>query len=146
MIGGQNVLVFYKGFFWAFLPNSVIDVRWKKAYSFYTTLLLIWEPKVRSVLHCRLPSNQKGVDSIMSVEVKRKKGESFDALLRRFQRRYQQSGRGLQTKKIRFHKADPNRNKSRESALRRQTKKEQYEYQLKTGQLKEEPKRHARRH
>jgi ribosomal protein S21 len=81
----------------------------------------------------------------LSVEVKRKKGESFDALLRRFQRRYQQSGRSLQSKKIRFHKSDPNRNKSRESALRRQVKKVQYEYQLKTGQLKEEPKRKSYR-
>ncbi|MFA5129708.1 MAG: hypothetical protein WC477_02170 [Patescibacteria group bacterium] len=62
-------------------------------------------------------------------------------MLRRFQRRFQQSGRGIQTKKIRFHASEPNRNKARSSALRRQTKKVQYEYLLKTGQLKEEPKR-----
>lgn len=62
-------------------------------------------------------------------------------MLRRFQRRFQQSGRGLQSKKVRFHKAEPNRNKERHSALRRQTKKVQYEYLLKTGQMKEDPKR-----
>jgi hypothetical protein len=61
--------------------------------------------------------------------------------MRRFQRRYQQSGRKLQSKKVRFHKDEPNRNRVRASALRRQSKKEQYEYLLKTGQLKEEPKK-----
>ncbi|MBD3251004.1 hypothetical protein GF380_00795 [Candidatus Uhrbacteria bacterium] len=75
----------------------------------------------------------------------RKKGESFDALIRRFQRRYQQSGRGLQSKKIRFRTDEPNRNKQRSSALRRQSKKEEYEYLAKTGQLKEDPKRKYRR-
>jgi hypothetical protein len=65
--------------------------------------------------------------------------------MRRFQRRYQQSGRGRQSRKIRFKMDEPNRNKSRESALRRQTKKEQFEYLLKTGQLKEEPKKKYRR-
>jgi ribosomal protein S21 len=79
--------------------------------------------------------------SHLSVEVNRKKGENFDALIRRFQRRYQQSGRGLQSRKIRFRTAEPNRNKSRASALRRQSKKEQFEYLMKTGQLKEEPKK-----
>lgn len=77
----------------------------------------------------------------MSVEVKRKKGESFDAMLRRFQRRFQQSGRGLQSKKIRFHTSEPNRNKDRKTALRRTEKKVEYEYLLKTGQLKEDPKK-----
>jgi ribosomal protein S21 len=81
----------------------------------------------------------------MSVEVKRKKGESFDAMLRRFQRRFQQSGRGLQSKKIRFHTSEPNRNKTRRSALRRTEKKSEYEYLLKTGQLKEDPKKNRGR-
>lgn len=65
--------------------------------------------------------------------------------MRRFQRRYQQSGRGIQSRKIRFRVDEPNRNKGRESALRRQSKKEQFEYLMKTGQLKEEPKRKFRR-
>jgi ribosomal protein S21 len=83
--------------------------------------------------------------SHLSVEVKRKKGENFDSFLRRFQRRFQQSGRGLQAKKIRFLKDEPNRNKRRASALRRNVKRAEYEYLLKTGQLKEEPKRKGRR-
>jgi len=79
------------------------------------------------------------------VDVKKKKGETFDSLLRRFQRRYQQSGRGIQTKKNRFHAGDPNRNQRRASALRREEKRMEYEYLTKTGQLKEEPKRKFRR-
>lgn len=77
-------------------------------------------------------------------EVKKKKGETFDALLRRFQRRYQQSGRGVQTKRIRFHASDPSRNKRRASALFREAKRKEYEYLVKTGQY-EEPKKKFRR-
>jgi len=73
-------------------------------------------------------------------EVKRKKGETFDALLRRFQRRVQSSGKILQAKKVRFLKKQGSRNKRRESALFRVEKRSQYEYQLKTGQLKDEPR------
>ena len=79
------------------------------------------------------------------VDVKRKKGETFDALLRRFQRRHQQSGRGLQIKKVRFHVSSPSRNKTRAGALRREEKRQEYEYLYKTGQLKEEPKKKGRR-
>ena len=75
------------------------------------------------------------------LEVKRKKGETFDALLRRFQRRMQSSGKVLQAKKIRFHKKDPNLNRRRDSALRREEKRENYEYLAKTGQLKEDPRK-----
>ncbi len=73
------------------------------------------------------------------VEVKRKRGETFDALLRRFQRRFQQSGKHFEMKHRRFHDSGKNRNQQRVSALRREQKKSQYEYQMKTGQLKDEP-------
>lgn len=75
------------------------------------------------------------------VEVKRKRGETFDALLRRFQRRFQQSGKHLETKRRRYHDGGKNRNQQRASALRREQKRTQYEYLTKTGQLKEEPKK-----
>ncbi len=74
-------------------------------------------------------------------EVKRKKGETFDALLRRFQRRVQSSGKILQAKKVRFLNKHQSRNKVRESALFRVEKSAEYDYKLKTGQLKEEPKK-----
>lgn len=71
-------------------------------------------------------------------EVKRKKGETFESLLRRFNRRLLQSGRILQAKKIRFHAKKQNKNKLRESALRRNTIREEREYMIKTGKLREE--------
>ncbi len=79
------------------------------------------------------------------VEVKRKKGETFDALLRRFQRRFQQSGKSLEMRKRRFYAENRNKNQRRKSALRRETMKSQYAYLTKTGQLKEEPKKINRR-
>lgn len=79
-------------------------------------------------------------------EVKRRKSETFDSLLRRFQRRIQSSGKILQAKKVRFLKKDGSRNKRRESALYRNTKRAEYEYLLKTGQLKEETQPRRRSH
>jgi ribosomal protein S21 len=78
-------------------------------------------------------------------DVKRKKGETFDAMLRRFQRRFTESGKQIETKKRRFLSKKQNLNQRRASALRRVTKGEQYAYLAKTGQLKEEPKRSPRR-
>ncbi len=78
------------------------------------------------------------------VEVKRKKGETFDALLRRFQRRMQQSGVSLDVRRKRFHTRAANKNRTREGALRREVKRNEYEYLSKTGQLKEEPRKHHR--
>ncbi|MBM3205088.1 30S ribosomal protein S21 [Candidatus Uhrbacteria bacterium] len=79
------------------------------------------------------------------VEVKRKKNETVDALLRRFQRRFQQSGKNLEMRKRRFHDAGKNKNQRRGSALRREEMKAQYAYLTKTGQLKEESKKSYRR-
>lgn len=72
------------------------------------------------------------------VEVKRKKGESFEALLRRFSKRMQQSGRMLQAKKIRFYETPKNKNAQRDAALRRLYLGAKREYLLKTGKLKED--------
>lgn len=79
------------------------------------------------------------------VEVKRKKSESFESLLRRFSRRLQQSGRALEARKIRFHTDKPNKNKQRASALRRMQIREKREYLLRIGQLKDEPRKISRR-
>lgn len=87
---------------------------------------------------------QKGA-VIYLVEVKRKKGETFDALLRRFQGRFRDSGMSQEAKHRRFHDSGKNKNQRRDSALRREQKRETYEYLSKTGQLKEEPKRGPRR-
>ena len=81
------------------------------------------------------------------VEVKRKKGETFDGLLKRFQGRFRQSGLGQEVRREgrRFFSAGKNKTKRRESALRRVQKGQAYAYLAKTGQLKEEPKKTYRR-
>lgn len=71
-------------------------------------------------------------------EVRRRKGESFESLLRRFSRRTQQSGRILQAKKIRFFKAPKSKLEIRESALHKDKMRKKREYLIKTGELKEE--------
>ena len=57
------------------------------------------------------------------VEVKKKKNETFDALLRR------------------FHDGGQNETQRHDSALRRVNKGAEYAYLTKTGQLKEDPKK-----
>jgi ribosomal protein S21 len=75
------------------------------------------------------------------LEVKRKKGETFDAMLRRFQRRFQDSGRNLEIRKRRFHARASSKTKRQDSALRRLQKGSEYTYLAKIGMLKEEPKK-----
>lgn len=79
------------------------------------------------------------------VEVKRKKNESFDSLMRRFSRRFHSSGKQIETKRRRFLEPSENKNKRRESALRRVQKGEEYDYLLKTGQVKEDKRGRFRR-
>ncbi|MFH0928571.1 MAG: 30S ribosomal protein S21 [bacterium] len=79
-------------------------------------------------------------------DVKRKKSESFESLLRRFNRRMQESGRVLQVRKTRFYAEKPNKTQTRSSAIRRKDMREKREYMLKTGKLKEEEMRGERRY
>ena len=78
-------------------------------------------------------------------EVKRKKGESFEALVRRFSRKVQQSGRLLQSRKIRYHTKDKNKTASRAAAARRSEITAKREYLKKIGKLIEEPTRTFKR-
>lgn len=81
-------------------------------------------------------------------EVKRRKGESFESLLRRFSRKVQMSGKMLQVKKIRYKNPAKSKNHAREAALRREYLRARKEFLLKSGQAKEEdfkPKRKQRR-
>ncbi|MBM5789888.1 30S ribosomal protein S21 [Candidatus Parcubacteria bacterium] len=95
------------------------------------------------------PVRQKCADfvgpELSVVDVKRKKGESFESFLRRFGRRLQQSGNQLEARKIRFYKEKPNKNKMRESALRRKLMGEKREYLLRIGQVVDEPRKPRRR-
>ena len=53
------------------------------------------------------------------IEVKKKEGESFDSLLKRFSRKVQQSGILYRARKIRYYERKKSRNLRRRSALRR---------------------------
>ncbi|HCC23487.1 TPA: hypothetical protein DF272_04930 [Candidatus Falkowbacteria bacterium] len=79
------------------------------------------------------------------VEVKRKKGETFESFVRRFNKRLIQSGKILQFKKIRYHSKDKSRNMTKESRLYSMKMKERLEYLKKSGRLKEDEKKKFKR-
>lgn len=72
------------------------------------------------------------------VEVRRRRGETFEGMVRRFTRRLQLSGRIKQAKKIRFHKGKKNKTELKKSALRRIELQRHYDKLKKLGQLPEE--------
>lgn len=74
----------------------------------------------------------------MSVQVQRKRGESFEAMVRRYNRRLQLSGKILEAKKGRFYQGKRNKNETKASALRRLELQKQYEKLRKQGKLPEE--------
>lgn len=74
----------------------------------------------------------------MGQEVKRKQGETFESLLRRFSKKVLGSGKLIQAKKVRFYTRPKSRNLRRESALWREKTKAKREYLKRIGKLKEE--------
>lgn len=77
-------------------------------------------------------------------EIKRKKNESFEAYMRRVKKRWQQSGKVLQVKKIQFFEREKNKNMRKKSALHRLAVAEKMEYLRKIGRLPEETKQFGR--
>ncbi|PIR95035.1 hypothetical protein COT95_00900 [Candidatus Falkowbacteria bacterium CG10_big_fil_rev_8_21_14_0_10_37_6] len=75
------------------------------------------------------------------VDVKRKKGESFEAMYRRFSKRMQQSGKVLEAKDKQFVKPKKNRTSKKKSALVSLKLRSKKEWLRKTGKLEEEPRR-----
>jgi ribosomal protein S21 len=71
------------------------------------------------------------------LEVKKKDGESFESLLRRFTRKTIQSGKILQAKKIRFRQKPKTRRELKESALRKETVRKERDYLKRIGRLDE---------
>lgn len=63
------------------------------------------------------------------VEVKRKDNESFESLLRRFNRKIQQSGVLIRARKIRFFESPKSRNLQKVAARRRSQIREEKEEQ-----------------
>jgi ribosomal protein S21 len=68
-------------------------------------------------------------------DIKRKKGESFDAFMRRVKRRWQQSGRILQAKKIQHFSSKKSKNMERKSAIERSSRAAKMDYLRKVGKL-----------
>jgi len=73
-------------------------------------------------------------------EIKRRKNESFEAFMRRVKKRWLQSGKILQVKKIRYHERDKSKNMRKKSALHRLQVSAKMEYLKKIGRLPEEKK------
>ena len=67
------------------------------------------------------------------VEVKKKEGESFESLLRRFNRKIQQSGVLIRARKIRFYAPVKSRNLQKVAARRRAKAKMEREELKKLG-------------
>jgi len=65
--------------------------------------------------------------NLIMVEVKRKEHESFESLLRRFNRKIQQSGVLMRARRIRFFEAPKSRNLQKVAARRRQQIRQQKE-------------------
>ncbi len=79
------------------------------------------------------------------VEVKKKDGESFDSLLRRFNRKIQQSGVLVRARRIRFFAPARSRNLLREDALRRAASREKREELKRMGKLPVQPGKYRRK-
>ncbi|MBI5077234.1 30S ribosomal protein S21 [Candidatus Falkowbacteria bacterium] len=82
----------------------------------------------------------------MAIEVKRKKVETFESLLRRFNRRMIQSKLVLECKRKAHYKRPLSRNRQRANALSRKTYSEKRNYLRKTGRLPEEELTQKRRY
>ena len=72
------------------------------------------------------------------IEVRKKKGESFESMIRRFNKRVQQSGRIYEVRDIRFFNSPKSKNKQRQDAIRRSQIRNTKEYERKIGKLKDE--------
>lgn len=74
------------------------------------------------------------------IEVNRKRGETFESMLRRFSRRLQLSGKIKEAKKGRFYVSPKNKTETKRSALRRLELQRHYDKLKKLGKLPENPR------
>ncbi|MCX6780920.1 MAG: 30S ribosomal protein S21 [Candidatus Magasanikbacteria bacterium] len=72
------------------------------------------------------------------IEVKKRKNESFESLMRRFRKQVQQSGTMLQAKKVQYRKSHKSKNTVRASTLTRLKRKGTMEYLEKIGKTPSE--------
>lgn len=74
---------------------------------------------------------------VLVLEVKKKDGESFESMIRRFTKKTIQSGKILQAKKIRFFSKEKSKRELKDSALRRNTISSKLDYLKRIGKLDE---------
>ncbi len=72
------------------------------------------------------------------VEFKRKKGESFENFLRRFNKKLKQSGRLYEARRKRYQEPKKTKRQVKQSALVGQKMRKEKEYLRKIGKLKED--------
>ncbi len=75
--------------------------------------------------------------TIMALEVKKIERETSQSLVRRFQKRIQQSGLLTRARKIRFRERKKSEQLKKRAALRREELKKEYERLKKLGEIKE---------
>ncbi|MBD3310885.1 MAG: hypothetical protein GF349_00075 [Candidatus Magasanikbacteria bacterium] len=73
-------------------------------------------------------------------EVKRRKGESFEVFMRRVKKRWLQSGKLLQARKIQFYDPKKSKNMKKKEAVKRGQIISKTNYLRKIGKLPEEDK------
>jgi len=71
----------------------------------------------------------------MALEVKKEERETSQSLIRRFQKRIQQSGVLLRARKNRFKEREKSRQMKKRAALRREKLKKEYEKLKKLGKI-----------
>lgn len=91
-------------------------------------------PKSNNLVIIKASKNlERGV--LLMVEVKKKDNESFDSLLRRFNRKIQQSGVLIRARKTRFFEPPKSRNLQKVAARRRSQIKSEKDELKKMGKL-----------
>jgi len=75
------------------------------------------------------------------VEFKRKKGESFENFLRRFNKKLQQTGTLYEVRKKHYRQPEKTKRQQKIYALTSLKMREEKEYLRKIGKLKEEPRK-----
>lgn len=78
-------------------------------------------------------------------EIKRKKGESFEAFIRRVKRRWMESGKLLQARKIQFFVPSKSKNLQKNQAVQRSQKISKTNYLRKIGKLPPEEDKFKRK-
>jgi len=73
----------------------------------------------------------------MALEILKQERETSQSLVRRFQKRIQQSGLLLQARKIRFRQRRKSEQMKKRAALRREELKKEYEKLKKLGKINE---------